>query len=159
MPPTILSDDEGETHVAICPICKSKPTAMLLDSVELATLSFQEKAVNDFHLAEAVQCAKQAELTEPSSVAGPSQEPTSTTFKTATPSTLTKRVHVNLEEIFEDDDDDMVMWESAYVNLKCECYNLLLNILTNFNHQQKRNKLRNRRMLTSMVSPSMLLSN
>jgi hypothetical protein len=134
MPPTIISDDEGETCVAVRPVRKTKPTAALLHSAELATLSFQKKVVNDFRIAEAAQCTKQAEGTELSSVAGPSQQPTYTTSKTATtPPTShvlnqTKRVPVNLEEIFEDDedDDDVEMRKSAYINLKHECYNLLL---------------------------------
>jgi hypothetical protein len=134
MPPTIISDDEGETRVAVRPVRKTKPTAALLHSAEPATLSFQKKAVNDFRIAEAARCTKQAEGTELSSVAGPSQQPTSTTSKTAaTPPTShvpnqTKRVRVDLEEIFEDneDDDDVEMRESAYINPKCECYNLLL---------------------------------
>lgn len=130
MPPTILSDDEGETRV-VRPVRKTKPTAALLHSAEPATLSFQRKAVNDFRIAEAAQCTKQAEGTKLSSVAGPSQQPTSTTSKTAAaPPTShvpnqTKRVHVDLEEIFEDD-NDVEMQESAYINPKCECYNLLL---------------------------------
>ncbi|KAG2148987.1 uncharacterized protein EDB93DRAFT_1249936 [Suillus bovinus] len=125
MPPTILSDDEGETCIAVHLVRKYKPTAVSLDSVEPATLSFQKKAVNNFCIAEAAQCTKQLECTEPSSVAGPSQDPTSATSKTATLPTShvpnqMKRVHADLEEIFENDNNDMEMWESAYINLNIE---------------------------------------
>lgn len=131
MLPTILSDDEGETHVAVRPVYKTKPTAALLHSVEPTTLFFQKKAVNNFRIAEAAWCTKQAEGTEPSSVAGPSQQPTSTTSKTAAapptshvPNQM-KRVCIDLEEIFEDinDNNDVEMQESAYINPKHECYN------------------------------------
>jgi hypothetical protein len=54
---TIHTDNEDELRVVVRPVCKTKPTAALLQHSEKAALPSQTKAINDFRAAEAAKLA------------------------------------------------------------------------------------------------------
>jgi hypothetical protein len=132
MPPTILTDDEGDVCVVTRPVRTTRPTAALLHSGEPASLPFQQKAVNDFLIAEAARRAAErrqgidallADLT-PTTSSSRSASPAdaSSASGAPAPSTSINKKRAYVEEVSEDDEAADGERENARTNPKRECY-------------------------------------